>query len=74
MFLAEDEAKFWVIMIWLLVFGLEDDHNTILEEIIELQWIGIETLRIQVMDSGAGVNLEYDGIREWTHSFSGRST
>lgn len=39
LFLAQDKAELWMVMIWLLKFRPEDYHDAILEEIIELDGI-----------------------------------
>lgn len=41
MFLAEDEAKFWMVMVRFVVLRFENNHNPILEEIVKLQGVRI---------------------------------
>jgi len=38
-------------------FRLEDDHYTILQEVVELQWIWVEILSFNVMDPVCNQNL-----------------
>jgi hypothetical protein len=72
-FLAEDEAEFRMVMIEFIIFRFENNHNPILEEIIEVQRVRIKALSVKVVYSTAGECIERSGKRD-THSFSGRST
>lgn len=52
MLLAQYEIEFGVIMIGVLEFWTENNHYTVLQEVIELYGIRVETLTLQIMDPG----------------------
>lgn len=39
--LAEHQTEFWMLVIRLLEFWSKDDHDPVLQEVIELSWVGI---------------------------------
>lgn len=53
--LAESEAEFGVFVICLLELGLEDDHHSVLQEVVECTGVRVETLALDVMDPVFGV-------------------
>lgn len=74
--LAQDEVEFRVLWIRLLMFGSEEDHDAVLEEVVELHRIRVKALHLQIMDPATEEisTSPRSNHRRVTHSFSGRST
>ena len=52
LFLAQGQAELWVVRrACLFCFGSEDDHHTVLQEVVELGRVGIEALTVKVMET-----------------------
>lgn len=49
--LTQYQTKLGMVMVGILEFRTENNHHAVLQEIIELYGVRIETLTLQVMDS-----------------------
>lgn len=61
--LTEDQAKFRLLGIWLIELGPEQHHHPVLQEVIELLWVRVQSLGFKVVNLLIGdINLEADYI------------
>jgi hypothetical protein len=44
------KAEFWVVNINLFVLGSENDHDTVLQEIIKVDRVGVQALTFEIVD------------------------
>ena len=63
LFLTKHQTEFRLIVIWLIEFGSEQYHHTVLQEVIELLWVRVQSLRFEIMDLLIrDINLEADDV------------
>jgi hypothetical protein len=74
MLLAQNEIEIWMVMIRLNQLGLEHNHDTVLKEVIVLQWVGVEILCFKIVNPAATMSIGNKSVELKTNSFSGRST
>lgn len=51
LFLAQDKAELGMIVIRIFIFGSEYDHDTVLDEVVEVDRIGMKALTLEVVNS-----------------------
>lgn len=47
-----------MIVVWLLELRSEDDHDTVLEEVVKVYRVGIHTLGIEVVDPEQRLSID----------------